>query len=230
MTELNVKLVAQRWPVLGRQMVHDPRSRSFPTGVTVDRSTWKNKKIRIYDPLVNPNQCHGECTGCAKSMEFNAVGNRVQGQVLSMDDAHQIYSLASLLDPFTGAWPPDDTGSSGIAAAQAAQKRGLGGEYRHVFGGADEIVQLIQSNRVVNVGTWWYYDMLRPNEFNIIEPTGNMVGGHQYVAHGYEKKRDLVLLRCWWGAFRDVWIKREHLNDLVMNEGDAHLQDRLLIP
>lgn len=225
--EVRVQRVPQEREGLGRQLVHDPRSKAFAVGKTIDKSKWISKTIRIYDPSPNPNQCHSECTGCAKSMEMNSVGNRLMGKVLNMNDAHKMYSLATTLDPFKGSWPPDDTGSSGLGAAKAAQKLGIGGEYRHVFNGADEVVQLIQTGRVVNVGTWWYEDMFEPTTKGVITPTGKMVGGHQYVARGYDAKLDHVLIRCWWGEYRDVRIAREHLNELILDGGDAHIQDRV---
>jgi hypothetical protein len=225
--DLEVKQVPQLHPQLGRQLVHDPKSRAFPTRVAIDKASWRDKSIRIYDPSPNPNQCHGECTGVAKCVEFNAVGNRISGTVLKMENAHVFYHYATTLDPFEGEWPPDDTGSSGLGACKAAQQLKLGGEYRHVFGGADEVVQLIMLNRAVNVGTWWYDGMFHPSaRSSIIEPTGPQVGGHQYIAFGYRKTADLVKIRCWWGTFRDVWIKREHLNELILDGGDAHIQDR----
>lgn len=160
-------------------------------------------------------------------MELNADGNRVRGKVLKMEDAHKLYHYATTLDPFEDEWPPDDTGSSGLAAAKAAKQLGLGGEYRHIFGGADEVVQLIMLNRVVNVGTWWYEGMLgNTTSRSIIKPSGNRVGGHQYIARRFDVDRDLVGIRCWWGNYRDVWISRKDLNDLIMNDGDAHIQDR----
>lgn len=226
MTALKVEFTKQQYKILGRQLVHDPRSRGFPVDVKIDRSLWRDKRIRIYDPKVNPNQCHGECTGCAKAMEFNSIGNRITGHILGMNTAHKIYSLATQLDPFEGTWPPTDLGSSGLGAAKAAQELGLGGAYRHVFRGADEVVQLIHSDRVVNVGTWWYSGMMEPNHHGIIEPTGARVGGHMYIARGYSVRSDLVLVRCWWGSFKDVWIRRAHLDHLLMDDGDAHIQDR----
>jgi len=227
MSDLRVEKVPQLFPNLGRQLVHDPKSRAFPAQVTVDKSTWKTKSIRVIDPRKNPNQCHGECTGTTKAMEMNAVGNRVMGQVLNMDHAHQLYRFATIFDPFPGEWPPDDSGSSGLAACKAAKQLGLGGEYRHVFGGADEIVQLIMLGRVVTVGTWWYDGMFRSDEIGRIEPTGARVGGHQYLIRGYHKPLDCVVVRCWWGKFKDVWMRRDHLNDLLMDGGDAQIQDRV---
>lgn len=225
--DLEVQQVPQLRPHLGRQKVHDPRSKHFPAALAVDKANWRSKSIRIYDPSPNPNQTIGNCTACAKSMQMNAKDNRVKGVVLDMDDANTIYHLSTTMDPFQGEWPPTDTGSSGLASAKAAQKLGLGGAYSHVFNGADGVVQLIQEEHVVSVGTWWYNDMFTPNANGIIEPTGPQVGGHQYAARGYDVKRDLVLIRCWWGTYRDVWIAREHLNELILDGGDAHIQDRV---
>lgn len=222
---LDVEVIDQH-PKLGRQKVHDSRSLTFPVRVAVDRSKWQDKLIRIYDPQRNPNQCHGECTGVAKCVQFNALGNRRNGQVLNMDSAHAFYSKATSLDPFEDEWPPVDTGSSGLASAKAAKALGLGGEYRHVFGGADEVVQLIQLGHVVSVGTWWYDDMFKPDARGIITPTGPRVGGHQYAARGYDREKDLVTIRCWWGSYRDVAIARDNLHELLMDGGDAHIQMR----
>jgi hypothetical protein len=224
---IEVTEVPQRRPNLGRQRVHDSRSLEFPTRVVVDRSKWVGRSIRIYDPKVNPNQCHGECTGVAKCIQFNAERNRVAGKILTMENAHEFYHLATMFDPFQGTWPPADTGSSGLASAKAAVKLGLGGEYQHVFGGADEVVQLIEEGLVVSCGTWWYDNMFTPNAKGIIEPTGPQVGGHQYAARAYHLKTDTVGIRCWWGEYRDVQIKREHLNELLLDGGDAHIQARV---
>jgi hypothetical protein len=193
----------------------------------VDKSTWISKKIRIYDPLPNENQCHGECTCCAQCMLFNSVGNRKKGQVLHMDTAHKLYSLATSIDEFTGSWTApswEDTGSSGLAAAKASQQLGLGGEYNFLFGGADETVQAIMAGHTVALGTYWYNDMFYPDANGFIEPTGPLAGGHEYVARGYVLSKDAVVIRCWWGDYRDVLIRREHLNDLLMNDGDQHIQ------
>lgn len=213
---------------LGRNIVHDQRSRGFALGATIDRSTWETKRIRVYDPSPNPNQCHGECTCCAQCMLFNTAGNRKKGVVLNMDMAHKLYSLATQLDPFPGSWTApswDDTGSSGLAAATASQTYRLGGTYRWLFGGADEVVQTIMNGRTVSIGTKWYDGMFDPNTHGVIEPTGSLAGGHQYLGRGYYEPWDAVELRCWWGGYRDVYIKREQLNDLIMDGGDVHTQD-----
>jgi len=193
---------------------------------TVDTSTWRTKSIRVYDPTPNPNQQIGDCTGCAKAIQFNAAGNRRTGQVLGMDTADRVYSLATMLDPWQGSYPPDDTGSSGLAAAKAAQQLGLGGEYRWIFNGADGVVQAVMDGHVVNVGTRWDQRM-----FDIVQgfvtPGGAVAGGHEWSVRGYDEPKDALMGRCWWGPdFRDFYIKREHLAELLADDGDALVQAR----
>ena len=210
---------------LGRHVHHDPRSRAYALAPTVDRSTWHTKAIRIYDPHPNPNQAIGDCTGVAKCIMFNAVGNRKRGQVLNMDDAVRIYSLATQLDSFTGTYPPTDTGSSGLAAAKAAQQLGLGGEYRWLFGGADVVIQAVMDGHVVNVGTRWDQQMFTPDADGRVHPGGAVAGGHEWSVRGYDAHRDWALGRCWWGpSFRDFWISRFDLAALLADQGDAHVQ------
>jgi hypothetical protein len=215
-------------PRLGRHVVHDERSRNFTLARTaIDRSTWKDKAIRLYEPIPNPNQTVGCCTGVAKASQFNAIGNRKTGVVLNLYNAESIYSLASSIDIWEGQWPPTDTGSSGVASAKAAQQLGLGGGYYWEFGGADGIVQQIMRGRVMSVGTRWDYKMFDRDSDNRIHLGGQTAGGHQWVARGYDVDRDWVLGRCWWGEFKDFWIARTDLGTLMEDWGDAHWQERI---
>jgi hypothetical protein len=223
---MDIEVVEQHDPRLGRNKVHDPASRSFAMGAPVDRSTWKDKAIRLYEPIPNPNQTIGCCTGVAKCSQFNAIGNRKTGVVLKMDDAVRIYSRNTAIDPWEGSYPPDDTGSSGLASAKTAVEFGLGGTYRWLFGGADEVVQNIVEGRAISVGTWWYWDMFSPDADGRVHVEGGRAGGHQYVIRGYDASRDWVLGRCWWGEFRDFWIARVDLDTLLRDGGDAHFQTR----
>lgn len=225
--DLYVEHLPQYDQRLGRQIVHDDRSRAYAFPDVVDSSTWRTKSVRIYDPRVNPNQPIGCCTGCAHAMMFNAVGNRLPGKVLGLEWAIARYSRATALDVWPGSYPPDDTGSSGLAVCKASQEAGDGGVYRFLFGGVDQVVQAIMLGQVVSVGTKWLWDMFHPDAGRFIQPTGGLAGGHQYVARGYIEPLDAVVIRCWWGpGFRDVLIKREHLGDLLADRGDAVIQAR----
>jgi len=225
--DLHVVIVPQLDRRLGRQCVHDPRSRGFAMPGKVDRSTWRTKSIRLYDPLPSPNQHVGCCTGADKAMNANAAGVRELGSSGRRDyaDALDAYRWASRNDPWQGAWEPDDTGSSGLAACKAGQVLWGMGEYRWIFNGADGVVQAIVGGDTVGCGTWWTDGMFEQDARGRIEPTGQRVGGHQWRARGYDARTDEVIGRCWWGKFRDFRIRREHLNDLLMDDGDAHVQE-----
>lgn len=214
-------------PRLGRHVQHADESRRFALPSMLPESEWRFRVIRLYDPLTNPNQTIGNCTGCSKAMQFNAVGNRRKGIVLRMNDADTIYSRGTHLDPFPGDWPPTDTGSSGLGVAKAAQQLGLGGEYRWIFGGADGVVDALMHGQVVSVGTRWDNDMFERDDRNQIHPGGGTAGGHQWTVRGFHPQRDVFLGRCWWGEFRDFWIARSDLDSLLADDGDAHVQNRL---
>jgi hypothetical protein len=228
--DLYVRRIPRTDPRLGREVVHDERSRGFAMRTTVDRSTWRTRTLRIYDPSPNPNQIVGNCTGCAKAMQLNALGNRKSGVVLKMAQADSIYGLATTLDPWPGSWTApswEDTGSSFLAASKAAQQLGLGGRYEWIFNGADGVVQAVMEGHVVNVGTTWYQQMFDQDEEGFVTPGGSVAGGHEWSVRGYVEPKDALIGRCWWGPmFRDFYIKREHLNDLLMDNGDAGWQAR----
>jgi hypothetical protein len=219
-------------PRLGRTIAHDPRSRGFARPTPVDKSTWRTKTIRIYDPVPNPNQVIGNCTGVGKCVEFNSVGDRKTGVILKMHDADRIYSLATHLDNFAGAWNLDgsgqDTGSSGLYAAKAAAQLGLGGDYFWIFDGADGVVQAVMDGDTVEIGSRWDQPMFDPDSDGVVHPDPRRVaGGHEWTVRGYDKARDLIMGRCWWGSFRDFWISRRDLDALLADDGDAHVQARI---
>jgi hypothetical protein len=224
--DVYVKIYDRQDQRLGRQVVHDERSRAFAHRVAPDGSIWRNRSIRVYDPSPNPNQCHGECTFVSKVIQFNSAGNRVSRRILGMDTVHKGYRIATSIDPWDGAWEPDDTGSSGLAASKAAQQLGLGGEYRWFFGYSEEIVTyLMQPDAIpVSVGTEWHENMFEQDRRGKVSLGGGIAGGHQWTIRGYDVDRDEVIGRCWWGDFRDFRLARADLDTLLHADGDAHIQ------
>jgi hypothetical protein len=214
-------------PRLKRHVVHDSRSLDFPAQVTVDKSTWRTKTLRTYDPRPNPNQVDGNCTAVAKCVQFNTAPNRKVGVTLDMPFAENLYVYETQIDPFPGQMPADDTGSNGLASAKAAQHYKIGGTYRWLFGGADQVVQAIMDNEAVSCGTAWYEEMFNLDPNGVIHPGGAVAGGHQWCARGYDKAKDQVIGRCWWGEFRDFRIARADLDALLSDDGDAHIQERV---
>lgn len=229
MPDLHVVQVEQTDPRLGRQVVHDPRSRRFPYRAAA--APRRDVSLRVYGPKTRPSQTIGNCTGVAECVMGDTVGNRVKGVTLGMDTAVKIYSRATQLDPWDGQYPPTDTGSSGTAAAQASVEQGIGSRYEWIFDGPDGILAALHAGHPVSVGTWWKTSMFDVDpKTGLIEVTGRNAGGHQYTVTGYNRRYDAFRGECWWGSSFGIGgrflIRRADLCELLADDGDAHVTYR----
>lgn len=232
MSDLHVVTVDQLDPRLGRQVVHDPRSRDFEyqprtAAKPLMQQRWRH---RVYGPRVTPNQPVGCCTGVDQAVKANTVGNRRRGEILDMDDALRFYSRATELDPWQGNWPPQDTGSSGLAACKAAAEAGVIERYEWVFSGPDAVLAALREHPV-GVGAWWYYDMFNPEPGSLlVHPSGGRAGGHQWTLIGWEPKLRAFEGLCWWGpnfgAKGRFRIRYDDLAGLLADDGDCHVTYR----
>jgi hypothetical protein len=230
--DLHVININQADSRLGRQIVHDPRSRRFaaePRSTAIKR---QDRSHRIWDPRINPNQTLGNCTGVAECVMGNSAGNRLKGVTLGMPDADRVYSLATSLDPFDGQYPPTDTGSSGLAAAKAAVQLGLSTRYEWYFG-IDAVLDGLQDH-VLSVGTWWYFGMFEKDPTGLVRPTGGKAGGHQWALRSHDVSvsrlnigKQRVGGRCWWGSYKDFWLTVDDFAELLADDGDVHRSVRV---
>ncbi len=190
------------------------------------------------EPLNQENL--GACTGFATEetaccAPFLHLGSNAE--------ARDLYARATEIDPFQGSWPPDDTGSTGWAAMQAAVEHGLFDGFAMVSGvgreapedgGATAVVEALQT-RPGTLGLAWYEGMDDPAEDGQIVPTGRIRGGHELCAPGCDLVvvKDRVWLRnSWgrWGVQRNglwgyAWLSVEHLSLLLKSGGDATFPD-----
>lgn len=228
--DLHVVQIEQQDPRLGRQVVHDPRSRrfEFPREVDVPNVSFRH---RMYNPRPNPNQPIGCCTGVDACVKCNTRGNRVLDVVLNMDDAIRIYSRATQLDPWQGSYPPTDTGSSGLAACKAAKEQGLIERYEWVLGDTDQLKAAL-CRKPVGIGAWWYASMFNVDPLTgLVEVRGERVGGHQWTLFGWNKYYRAFEGLCWWGNWGLIdtgrfRIREADLADLRADDGDTHVTHR----
>jgi hypothetical protein len=241
-SDLHVVIIPQQDPRLGRHIVHDPRSRSFQytTAHTTDLPK-HDVRHRIFGPKITPTQQFGCCTGVDQAVKCDAAGNRRPGVVLGMDDAVKVYSLATQLDDTQDKqFPPDDTGTSGLAACKASQQLGLIDRYEWLFSGARQVLAAVVGGggtpgRPVGVGTYWLDDMFTPDpESLLVKPTGPVAGGHQWTVTGWSAHHQALEGLCWWGPdFGDhgrFRITLDDLDALLEDDGDAHVTYRNLSP
>jgi hypothetical protein len=141
----------------------------------------------------------GSCTGNAGAGAlgtqpfFGAVGQDV---LPSPDDgeaaeefAVQLYADATKVDGYPGVYPPDDTGSSGLAICKVLKSRGTIRGYRWART-AYGLLQLLQSGPVLQ-GMPWYNAFFEPDSDGFIDsnhawPSSGVAGGHEVEAIGVE--------------------------------------------
>jgi hypothetical protein len=213
---------------LGRRVQHDDRSRGFPAAMGRVQS-----KVHRHDgPVLDQGQL-GSCTGnaAAQALNFEVLRRPANRRLLTEDDAVSYYSWATHHDPVPGFYPPDDTGSSGLAVARALRHEGLVTSYRHAFGLSHAIGALMHGPLIV--GTDWYKGMFDPTPDGFVTPTGAIVGGHEWVLYGVDITTQTVrALNSWssgWGiADADAgldggtWrMTYATLSTLLADQGDA---------
>jgi len=118
-------------------------------------------------------------------------------KTLTAADALALYELATHFDAFPGTYPQQDTGSTGLAVAKAAQQLGLITGYRHAFTIEQALSALAQGP--VITGTNWLSGMDRPDPHGVVKLTGSVRGGHEYEVLGYNADTGLVECCNSWG-------------------------------
>ena len=107
---------------LGRHVEHDPKSRAFLARmVEIPRTVLHAHNAPVLDQG-KVGSCTGHTMAQALNTEFFNTA-RTGGTYLNDTEAVALYSAASFIDDIPGGYLPDDTGSSGLAVAKAAQQR-----------------------------------------------------------------------------------------------------------
>lgn len=181
---------------LGRHIEHDPRSRAF----AVPAGRGKLKPVlwpRLGGPFDQGNV--GSCTGNAMAGLLNtAPFHRAHARYLKEQDALRIYSKATALDTWDGTYPPDDTGSSGLAVAKAAKGEGRIRGYRHAFG-IEQALRALQHGPVITGVTWYETFDIPGADSALVAIGGQERGGHEFEVVGYDPVTDIVSAWNSWG-------------------------------
>lgn len=230
---------------LGRHVEHDPRSLQFAHGVlpknAIKSVDW-TRRVPIFD-----QGSLGSCTGNAAAglvgtdsaartgqSTVNITGDTTAWPV-DEDLAVEVYKLATTLDNVQGAYPPDDTGSSGIGAAKALKKLGLATGYTHAFS-LDALKSALQNGPVM-VGTVWLESMfdVRPNTgYVIVDRKSAVAGGHEYVISSYDAFALAFRIdNSWsdsWGVRGSAWITEPDMQWLLSQQGDVTVPAWVTVP
>lgn len=171
----------------GRHVEHDPASLAY----TVEKKLAKRIKPRPvlwarYSPILDQGRL-GACTGYAATGWLACAPHVIgplQAAAYTGPFAVALYQRATALDRIAGAYPPVDTGSSGLAVAKAMRERGLISEYRHAL----SVTGLLRALAVgpVIVGVPWHESMDDPDGDGHVEVAGEIRGGHEFLLRGVE--------------------------------------------
>lgn len=227
-------------PSLGRLVEFDERSRGFDVaalpGVAATLKVLRtNVSARVsvrHRTWVRLDQGDlGSCVGNGwTAARATSPGARVKGS--DEQTAVSLYSEACGLDDVAGGWPPEDTGSSVLAGAKAAVRRGWFSSYSWAFT-LDSVVAAAVHGPVV-IGIPWYNSMFEPvagpggSSWLEVDRRSGLAGGHCLLVRGVSvggRGVPYFLLRNSWGASwgdgGDVCVAVADLADLLRADGEA---------
>jgi hypothetical protein len=109
-----------------------------------------------------------------------ATGPHFQpGRVVDEAFAVKLYSQATYLDYIGGHYPPEDTGSTGLAVAKAASRMGFIHAYHHAFSLQGALAALSNVGPVI-IGVNWYAGFDEPvGPHAELQIGGDVRGGHE---------------------------------------------------
>jgi len=207
---------------LGRIVEHDPRSRQykFDTSEIEVRSVKHRRVIPVLD--------QGDLGSCVGNAVVGALGTdpfyaTVADIILDQAVAVDIYSDATKLDEFPGAYPPIDTGTSGLAGAKAAKNLGFISGYTHTFSFIDALKALTTTPVITGINWYESFDFPRPG--GMVDLDGNVLGGHEVVLDEISAELGLIgATNSWgssWGNRGRFYIKFEDYERLLDEQGDV---------
>ena len=204
---------------LGRHLWLDARSLEHMIENKIDEMTHPVKTTEWERVLTILDQGKlGSCTGNAGTGAlgtqpfYDAVGKKVLPK--ADDELHaegfavQLYEDATVADGYPGQYPPDDTGSSGLAICKVLKSRKTIKGFRYARS-AHGFLQLLQHGPVLQ-GMPWYNAFFQPDKKGFIDAdphwsSSGVAGGHEIEAIGVEiDKKDVfssVITYCnSWGT------------------------------
>lgn len=210
---------------LGRHIHHDPRSLAYqikPRASLALSSFWKR-----VTPILDQGNL-GSCTGNAAigllgTEPFYSTLGDTQKQHLDEEEAVSVYSAATLIDPYPGNYPPDDTGSDGLSVAKACQSLQLISGYVHATS-IDAVITGLQTGPMIT-GVSWYEGFDHPDSSGTVKISGSVRGGHEFELVGVDVDAKMIrAVNSWgegWGDKGYFQFSFDDYATLLADSGDA---------
>lgn len=215
---------------LGRNIEHDTRSLTFgfdTTGLEIKDV----EHIRLI-PILN----QGNVGSCTAQAGIGAVNTQpfiqTPSPYYSPDEtgALKLYSDNELAD-YGIAYPPQDSGSSGLTTAKNLQKANMISGFQHTFTLEDALKAL--TKYPLMIGTIWTSDMFHPDLDGRVHITGALAGGHEYEVYKNDTKLGIVWAHnSWgesWGINGNFYLTWADLATLLSQQGDVIVPFPLIV-
>jgi hypothetical protein len=113
-------------------------------------------------------------------------------------EAVDVYSAATHLDRLRGIYPPNDTGSSGLAVMKVLKERALIKSYAHAFSLKHALQALVLTPGITGIS--WREGCDTPDAQGVVRYEGAIRGGHEIELVGIDAGRKLVWFANSWGT------------------------------
>jgi hypothetical protein len=219
---------------LGRHVEHDSRSKAYALSEDLfGAGVYTSATHTVNAPVLDQANV-GACTGfgteaCVSTDPFygaipTTVAARPTGDVdTDNQQGYSLYSSATHLDNIKGSWKPDDTGSSGLAAAKAAMKAGLIAGCQHALS-LDAALKGLGKLACIT-GVNWYEGFDNPDSSGRVKISGSVRGGHEFCVFAIDVANRLVGGRQSWGLGYGLdgvfWFSWDDWGRLLDEQGDA---------
>lgn len=210
---------------LGRHVEHDERSREHPflTAIGGRDPVLHKRHARILDQLDL-----GSCTGNALEGAMGTEPLHKRFERHTERKAVRLYSAATTIDEFSGEYPPEDTGSSGLAVCKAGVQIGRLTGYKWAFG-IEQALDALQHGPVIT-GVDWMEGFDRPDSHGLVQIAGQRRGGHEFVVRGFDPSLDEVFCdNSWnvrWGLGGSFRMRVADWRWLLERDGDVTVPTR----
>lgn len=219
---------------------HDPRSKEYGIRKLFGAKRIVPTKTLWEEGIVLDQGNEGACVGFAWTGELLAEPAAPQEQPsfkYANNLAIAFYKDAQKVDEWFG---ENYEGTSVLAGAKIMKERGLIGEYRWCFN-INDIRDAVITEGPVVIGIPWYDGMYDTDQYGVIRPIGQRVGGHAILVSGYDpalkigsSTEEYFRLRNSWGDGYgnggSGWIRRKDLEKLLKEDGEACVPMQRQVP